>query len=190
MNKTLLSILALLCCMNMSAEPVTREQAQQKARQFLTNQGKAAMLSEAKKPVSAVRGRDGKAKDYYYVFNNGQEQGYVIVSADDRTPAVLGFSEHGTFDAEKIPENMKAWLQGYEEQIKYIQEHPDAVGTRRANVPTHPDVSNMIKTKWNQTSPYNDLLPTYNGQKCLTGCGATALALHLSGFSQNRAERT
>ncbi len=175
--KRIFLVLSLVCLTLLGwAEPITREQALRQAQQFCSQNGKGGSLEVAETAMSRARRRSLQVPDYYYVFNVGQEQGYVIVSGDDRTAPILGFSNHGSFDVDKVPCNMAAWLQDYADQIKYLQEHPEALGVTRGDVPTHPDISNMITTKWNQTSPYNDLLPTYNGQKCLTGCGATALA--------------
>jgi hypothetical protein len=37
------------------------------------------------------------------VFNIGTNEGFVIVSGDDRTPAVLGYSDKGSFDMDRLP---------------------------------------------------------------------------------------
>lgn len=174
--KRLLLILTLVCfAISGWAEQITREQALRQAQQFLSKNGKGALLTTAETSMSKARRRSQQVPDYYYVFNAGQDQGYVIVSGDDRTEPILGYSYHGTFDVDKIPCNMAAWLQGYADQIKYIQEHPE-VQVTRGDVPIHATVPDMITTKWNQTSPYNDLLPEYGGKKCVTGCGPTAMA--------------
>ena len=49
----------------------------------------------------------------YYVFNVGNQQGFVIVSGDSRVEAILGYSESGDFTLDSIPENMREWLNGY-----------------------------------------------------------------------------
>ena len=175
--KRLLLILSLVCFAVLGrAEQITREQALRQAQQFLSQRGMPSSLKMAETPLSRHRAQGQIKPDYYYVFNAGQNQGFVIVSGDDRTTPILGFSDHGTFDVDKIPSNMAAWLQGYADQIKWIQEQPSASVVTRGEVPTHPAISDLISTKWNQGSPYNDLLPTWNGQKCVTGCGPTALA--------------
>lgn len=38
------------------------------------------------------------------------------------------------------------------------------------------DIEPFIKTKWGQRAPYNNYCPTLNGNRCITGCGATAMA--------------
>ena len=174
--KRLLLILTMFCLASTSwAEQITREQALRQAQQFLNQNGKGAALTMAETSMSKARRRGQHVSDYYYVFNVGQNLGYVVVSGDDRTAPILGYSEHGTFDVDKIPCNMAAWLQGYADQIKYIQEHPEAQVTR-GDVPTHTDVSSLISTTWGQNAPYNNLLPSVGGRKCVTGCGATAMA--------------
>ena len=175
--KRLFLVLSLVCLtLSGWAEQITREQALRQAQQFLSQNGKSNMLTTAETAMSKARRSSQLVPDYYYIFNVGQEQGYVIVSGDDRTAPILGFSNHGSFDVDEIPCNMAAWLQDYADQIKYMQEHAEVSVVTRGEVTTHPDISNMISTQWNQFSPYNDLLPTYNGQKCVTGCGPTAMA--------------
>lgn len=175
--KRLLLILTMVCLASSGwAEKISREQALQKARQFMSQKGKHGTLTAAETAMTKARRRSmQQVPDYYYVFNAGQDQGYVVVSGDDRMAPILGYANHGTFDVDKIPCNMAAWLEGYAEQIKYVQEHPEAVVTR-GDVPTHADVGALISTTWGQNAPYNNLLPTYNGQRCVTGCGATAMA--------------
>lgn len=174
--KRLLLILTLFCLASTSwADQISREQALRQAQQFLNQNGKGAALTMAETSMSKARRRGQQVSDYYYVFNAGQNQGYVVVSGDDRTAPILGYSERGSFDVDKIPCNMAAWLQGYADQIKYIQEHPEAQVTR-GDVPTHADVSSLISTIWGQNEPYNNQLPSVGGRKCVTGCGATAMA--------------
>ena len=41
----------------------------------------------------------------------------VILSADDCMPPVLGVIDNGSFDINKVPENMKWWLSQYDISI-------------------------------------------------------------------------
>lgn len=174
--KRLLLILTLFCLASTSwADQISREQALRQAQQFLNQNGQGVALTMAETSMSKARRRGQQVSDYYYVFNAGQNQGYVVVSGDDRTAPILGYSEHGTFDVDKIPCNMAAWLQGYADQIRYIQEHNIQPLQRRAVV-AHATIPDLISTKWNQGSPYNNLLPTFGGKRCVTGCVTTAMA--------------
>ena len=169
-------IFLLLLTTSVWAGHVNREQARAKAHHFLMEKGRNRTLVDAETRTSAARSRGVMLPDYYYVFNAGEGQGFVIVSADDRTSDILGYCPEGSFDADKIPSNMAAWLQGYEEQIKYVQENDCQIALTRSYGDSKSVVSPLIKTKWAQGTPYNNDLPLYNGRRCITGCTATALA--------------
>ena len=156
---------------NLWSASISSSQARSAAQKFLASKGLSGALQQT--AATPARSRGDSATDYFYVFNVGRQQGYVIVSADDRTPAVLGYSEHGSFDADRMPSNMAAWLDGYARQIQYIQAHDLPVAPRRA---TNPAVADMIQTHWNQDAPYNDQCPEWGGTRCVTGCTTTALA--------------
>ena len=86
---------------------------------------KGKNVNATQKPFKAARRDAANATAnnddaYYYVFNSGNDGGYVIVSGDDRTEPILGYVDHGSFDPDNIPDNMRSWLQGYADQIKYI----------------------------------------------------------------------
>ena len=69
--------------------------------------------SENKKPELAHVEKDSQNDHpYYYIFNRGDEQGFIIVSADSRTKKILAYSNEGHFDIESLAPEMKAWLGG------------------------------------------------------------------------------
>ena len=118
-----------------------------------------------------------------YVFSISEEGGYVIVSNDDRTTSILGFSENGKFDQENMPDNMRAWLQGYADEIAWLQQHgniqarPATQANNRSRAHATDDITPMVTARWSQRAPYNDLCPDYStGQRAVTGCVATAMA--------------
>src|SRR5574344_2004400 len=74
--------------------------------------------SEKKKPELAHVEKDSQNDHpYYYIFNRGGEQGFIIVSADSRTKKILAYSNEGHFDIESLAPEMKAWLGGYTEAL-------------------------------------------------------------------------
>ena len=155
---------------------VTREQARAKAHHFLMEKGLNRKLTDAETSTTAAKSRGMVSPDYYYIFNADEGQGFVIVSADNRTSEILGYCPEGSFDADEIPSNMAVWLQGYVDQIKYIQENDTPLALTRSYGESKPAVAPLLKTTWSQNSPYNDNLPLYKGERCITGCVATALA--------------
>lgn len=184
--KRLLLILTLVCfAISGWAEQITREQALRQAQQFLSKNGKGALLTTAETSMSKARRRSQQMPDYYYVFNAGQDQGYVIVSGDDRTEPILGYSYHGTFDVDKIPCNMAAWLQGYADQIKYIQEHPNQPSQKQNIRRANPAISKMVTCQWDQDDPFNMECPSVGTKKCVTGCVTTAVSQILYYHAKN-----
>ena len=159
------------------AGPVDREQAMEKARQFYNSQGQTAKAGSLRRVPRATNVSMQLESDCFYVFNAGEDAGYVIISGDDRTPDVLGYSDSGTFDAEAMPENMKAWLDDYAGQIRHLQQNS---ALKAAQVPTHPAVPVLMSCTWNQGDPYNQKCPVFFDEskygRCVTGCVATAMA--------------
>lgn len=123
------------------------------------------------------------APTYFYIFNKGNGQGFVIVSGDDATKTILGYSDEGTFSVENMPENLQSWLNFYQSEIKYAMDSgwsatlPDSVQTvaLRSASAMSPLLGNI---KWDQGEPYNILCPVNQTTKVqtVTGCVATAMA--------------
>ena len=118
-----------------------------------------------------------------YVFSLGEQGGFIIVSNDDRTLPILGFSENGTLDLENMPDEQRAWLQGYADEIVWLQQHnnenaiPNFPANTRAGSHDKEDIAPMVTTTWGQRAPYNNLCPDYApGKRSVTGCVATAMA--------------
>ena len=175
----LLFVLASFTGLWALATDITPEQAMQQARQFMLKKMQYEGRGQQAPAVAPQMKLAGRVSDLY-VFNvMKSDGGYVIVSNDDCAVPVLGYSERGSLDIEHMPENMRAWLEGYADEIAWAKEH--AINT----IPTMPRAKRNMKTaieplmptRWNQDSPYNDLCPEYApGMKCASGCGATAMA--------------
>ena len=178
-------LVVLLVAAGAKADPVSREAAMRSAKSFMSqrNVRKADGLKLAFQGVRAhsAKGRGAAAKDaYYYIFNNDEQGGFVIVSGDDATEEILGYSDTGTVDAENIPVNMQELLDGFQQEIEYARENglnrapaaPNTAGTVRAKQVVEP----LIQTVWGQDEPYNLQCFTTNNQQAVSGCVATAFA--------------
>ena len=199
MKKYILLTIMLVLSVVVNAESISKEKAEQLARGFLTERGMYGVGALQRAVPQQARARaqlKGSLQDAcYYVFNIGQNQGFVIVSGDDRAPAVLGYSDKGAFDMDHLPSNVAAWLEGYADQIRYLRQHAPAAeqtapAAARSAAPkmtmardpwavskgAKTTIPTMITTKWDQWSPFNDLCPTIGTEKCVPGCIATALA--------------
>jgi hypothetical protein len=182
MKKYFVLTMMLVLSVVAGAKSITRQQAEQLARQFITQQGMYGALSQAEPHQARARALlKGSSQDgCYYVFNIGSNEGFVIVSGDDRSPAILGYSDKGGFDMDRLPSNVAAWLESYADQIRYLRKNPAASTVTRApwTVKKEPraTIGNMITTKWDQGDPFNKYCPMILGQPTYTGCIPTALA--------------
>ena len=153
------------------ADEVTAEQALEQAQQFVSshNRRKSAPTVKSAGQVSGL-----------YMFNVSSG-GFVIVSNDDQTVPILGFGESGSIDPDDLPDNMRAWLQGYAEQIAWLQNNGNSGDdvNNRSRAPRRAAmaaIAPLVQTNWNQSRPYNDLCPTIDGTRTVTGCVATTVA--------------
>ena len=92
----------------MYAGPVSKGEAQQKAASFMKS--KTGIQRAIKEVPAGVRRAPDQQQAPYYAFNL-EGGGFVIVSGDDRTEEILGYSNTGTFDEIRMPSNMRAFLQ-------------------------------------------------------------------------------
>ena len=160
-----------------TAGNVTPEQALQQAQNFLQQTPMGMKRSQAEVPQLKMAGRVSGL----YVFNAERNQGFVIVSNDDRTAPILGYSETGSLDPYNMPCNMRAWLQGYADEIAWLDEHniqlTGVAALHRTASAVKTPIAPLVQTHWNQGSPYNDNCPEYESDnKAVTGCVATAMA--------------
>jgi len=178
MRRLSIIALSLAAATSLWAGQITREQALLLARQFLIQRGSTlGELTPAETAQSKARSRGQVAEERYYVFNNGQNQGYVIVSGDDVTAQILGYSDTGHFDMAQMPANMSAWLEGYAAEIAFAQSKGTTASSPRQA--TRIAVEPLVKSHWDQTSPYNNSISfkvLLQEVEPYTGCVATAMA--------------
>lgn len=178
--RKLLLLASLFVCTVMMAGQVDQETAKQKAMAFASVKMGVKAQKSMRAANSGVRKASNRAaeRDYLHVFNI-DGGGYVIVSGDDRTEEILGYSLTGTFDANKIPDNMRAFLQEYVDAIQYLDDHHIQVRkpANRANRVTKASISPLLKSTWDQWAPYNLYCPEISKNKrAVSGCVATAMA--------------
>lgn len=164
-----IALVLLAACGRLAAEPVSRQQAQQKVQEFLRLKG----MDIGAKGLRHAPVRGEQAALPYYVFNVESDGGFVIAAGDDRVPAVLGYSLTGHFDSDEIPENMRSWLAECASQIATLNDAPTPMETESA---ARPAINSLVSSDWGQRSPFNLLCPKDGDDYCVTGCVATAMA--------------
>ena len=173
----LFTLLALVTfTIQLSAEPVTLEKAQAEAREFLESIGaQVGELTLVEAPTKESPTRDETV--YYYLFNFGQDGGFVIISGDDRTQPVLGYSEEGHVTESDINNSLRPMLETYKEELSVVDKVATVAysGPKHVQSPSYSPVAPLVTCHWSQLSPYNSECPTINGKNCPTGCLATAI---------------
>ncbi len=186
-RKHYLSLLAaLLATGGMSAAPVSPEEAMAKAREFVGASVRSNKMRKAPKAnlkLAHTFKSEQTSTPLLYAFNRGDQDGYVLVSADNRLPDVIGYSSTGHFDAGQLPLNMQSMIASWENQINWLLEHDDA----KVLAPKAPDfpIAPLLTSTWDQGDPYNRQCPNVtqytqfgdaNGKgPAAVGCVATAL---------------
>lgn len=162
----------VLCLAQMWATPRTVEQALEVALQIDGQQAAARMAAGEQAMTLAGVVRTEAGEPAAYVFNRGEEKGFVMIAADDQAYTVLGYSDTGRWDETDLPAGLQAWANMYAEQIAQLSGHASSPteGTARTYTPVAP----ICQTQWGQRAPFNLMCPTWNGANCLTGCVATA----------------
>lgn len=182
MKKYIISIVCALCAISGTAwaGPVDSQDAKQKAAAFLQKQAAHAGNARRAAALRAPQLNEVKAfGEALHVFNVGGDNGFVIVSGDDRTDEILGYVDEGSFDMNNLPANAKAWITEVVKQINSganLQKSPRKA--ERADIPA------LMTTKWDQYGNYSRYIfdddealnSQYGGGGIMTGCVATAMA--------------
>lgn len=190
----LLSVIIVLC-MHLFANPVDETTAKQLAQNFWKTNNIIGVKGDKvfKKRMDDARFVNVAQQCGYsefFIFNNENGKGFVIISADDCVTPILAYSYDNNFITDNLPPNLKDWLDGYAEQIHIAVEMKtqatDEIKTdwkclrEQKNLPikSETQVYPLIATTWDQSPYYNALCPydyTHN-DRTPTGCVATAMA--------------
>ena len=188
-KRMMLIVMVLAVAVSAWAGRVGEQEARKKATAFMVGQagtrGETA-LTRVFLPLQTKSATWSVTDAPIYIYNN-DGGGYVIVSGDDRTADILGFSEKGHIDANHLAINMKSWLQGYVRQIESISASatPRRVATTRSEAKA--PLATKLKTEWGQDFPYNLHTPEITfawkdkdtTMHTATGCVATAMSMIL-----------
>ena len=176
---------AACLALSVNAAPRSVGEALKVARSFYEGKSLLRSVSESDfRLVYTGEGSDLRSSSndpYYYIYNVGEDGGFVMVSGDDRVAPVIGYSLDGTFRPDDMPSNLRGWFEGYERQIDYARTLPERPYPAEASILRSdegmPDrVEPLVTTKWSQGAPYNDLCPMEGDARTWTGCAATAIA--------------
>ena len=187
MNKHVISLLALVFALgSLQANPVSQQTAQINASRFVASHFEASRQSSNLELVYTARAERGEAA--FYVFNVGSK-GFVVMSADDHSRPVLGYSDEGVFDPNDLAPATRDFLQALSRGVAYrsqqtsasVQVISDWEMMERTGSMTSRNGGRvndyLVQTKWNQSYPYNYFCPedvAGPGGHAYSGCVAAA----------------
>ena len=181
MRKLLLLISLSIATIQAMGADVDLATARLAAQQFAVNKMSASgklMSPQAinMRLVKQEMNSDKAGSTVYYIFNTDDH--FIVIAGDDRAQQVLAYGDR-PLDLNRMPDNMRFWLDTYKAQIAYLQAHPglavDPVGTSHSLKASA--VAPLLTAEWDQSMPYYNQCPTYNDSRCLTGCPATSLSM-------------
>lgn len=194
MRKIFLNILFVIISFFSFSKQIDESLANRVATNFynsisLEKSSKSLQLSYKSEKNNLDAKRSNELKNvHYYVFTDSI-YGFVIVSGNDVTYPILGYSVESGFDYDLLPLNVKKWLDNYETQIRdafyndFQQTHDIEIKwnellNQTKNQIKRGGVNALLKTKWNQAPYFNDLCPydNYSKSRTVSGCPATAMA--------------
>ena len=171
------------------AGPRSFQQAQAIAERQAALQGiimDQQQVSKARKQYLLNGSSSSETATSYYVFDNGADKGFTIVSGDDELPEIVGYSAHGNSENLMKTEGCAAFLKAYQKFVaaftqgdakarKILAEQRALKADGRYQQPKIDPLLGDIA--WNQETPYNKMCPKYEGSELsVTGCVATAMA--------------
>ena len=177
----------MLSVLTLFAAPISQTEAVDVALKFYQFHAPNALINTEIQNIIPEMYR-GKITFYTVLFKTG----FVLVSADDATTPILGYSYESDGDLSKRNPYVKAWLNNANEEIYNIVEKEisnestkeDWITIRKQRfLKSTNDVQPLLKTIWDQTYYFNRLCPEdpkaigsdIKG-RVYTGCVSTAMA--------------
>lgn len=183
---TTLLVFLLFVSLSVFSDPVDVNTAQTVAQYFFSHNTSIQVTNLTLAYSEKIN--DGSSA--YFIFNINQNDGFIIVSGDDAALPILGYSNTGHYDTNKLQPIFVKWMEGYKQQILYIKANnlqtDDNIqnkwesykNNQFSNARSTTTVNPLLTTTWNQQPYYNDMCPWDNAasKNCVTGCPATAMA--------------
>lgn len=185
MKKLLLFAILIASFTTIYADNIDRNAAYEKAVSFMQQKNPSIRFNKNK--ARKIVGKTTENTLPYYVFNAESNQGFVIVSGNDQTEPIMGYSENGSFDSDNIPPALQFMLDRYAEELDSINaEEPineNVTNPRKVVSLPRTAIEPFCTRMWGQAAPYCNLAPTFDGGICAIGCLAVAVSIAMGYFS-------
>lgn len=199
MKKTLFIVLILIFTLFSFSEHINFDTAKIIAKNW-TNILNTYFKDNVKLGTGKVINHNGIVVAYVFNF---LPKGFLLISSEDYLPPIKMYSLRNNFNKEgkelekTVIENLyeliykvntgrinpdKYFLPKNKRHFKYLTELNNNIIIMDNKERVY-DVSPLLKTKWGQSSPFNDKCPTVNGSDTPSGCVATAFSQIMKYFN-------
>lgn len=179
--KRIFAILILLgASLSLTAAPINESKARKIAEDFFAcnttrTLGVTLEWSGSDLNVQGAATRATVDNPMLYIYNRSDNGGFVIVAGDDSVRPIVAYSFERAFEVDRVSPEVKELLNAWCEQIAAADGESRVV--TRADVDLGDVIAEYQTAKWNQDSPFNDKCPVIGGDRSVTGCVATAMAI-------------
>ncbi|MBR2511299.1 MAG: Spi family protease inhibitor [Alphaproteobacteria bacterium] len=199
MKKSLLTmLLSIMVLLPSAAQQRSEAEAQAIAKAFMQNNGYDFNSTKSAK-IQKVRAEKAGEIIPYYIFNDTQNGGFVIVGGQEGMSDILAYSDEECFNVDDTPPSAAAWLDYYAAVAKKAADYPEESKAEKkaaakafvnSNFAVRKNVNPLLgQIKFNQGHPYNDQYPilttktikdgkeTVKTDNGLVGCSSTAFGM-------------
>ena len=194
MRKLLLSIMLLSVAIFAMAQQRSQADAAAIAKAFMQSNGYDFSITKSTTPAK-VRAKKAGEIVPYYIFNDTQKGGFVIVGGQEAMSDILAYSNEDCFDVDDMPPSAAEWLEAYTQSAIIAADEPEkSKAEKKAAAKAFNDSKFSLRQnvepllgeiKYNLGTPYNRKCPTLKvlegnkvkTGKAVTGCTQTAMAM-------------
>ena len=164
------------------AHPIDKKDAMSMAKVFAYQKGLNLSINESHSHRAPSSNGDDSHPGYY-IFNSANGQGFVIVSGYDCVYPILGYSDTGSINPDRMPDMLKAYLDDcaakgdsiYQLEKNLTSEEKPS-GQHRVMSQARYPISPLLSNNWSYNAPYNAMAPLINDTIANLGCVTVSLA--------------
>ena len=179
-------LILLLFCSNLNAKIVPIANAQEIAEKFWSGNKTRSISHELhyiydNREMSGIAQTRSFSEPLFYVFAGEENNGFVIISAEDQIRPVLAYSfADKAPQIDNLPESLIDWIKTVSDQIEYVRTN-NIINNYANRMWTKAKSGNPVielqTAKWNQNMPYNNQCPLDAAEKSVVGCVPVATAI-------------
>ena len=178
MKKILITFLLIYHTASVTAQQRSLLQAKEIAYDYISCGNKAVKSDkvlfllhyDSRYGISATYKEEADSLDTpFYILSDSDC--VTIVAGDERMNTILGHAKIASKEQSKIPDGLMYLLESYKQQYELLKDGKVHIEETNKTI-NIPNVEPMLKTKWRQEKPFNDLCP----RSCPSGCVATAMS--------------